>query len=212
MSLIIFLKIFSVCLLGAMSPGPSMVVVINNAIFKNRYHGILASLGHGIGIGIYALFAVLGIGLVIKTNLFVFSVIKIVSIIFLIYLGFKSITNQDELDFDKRELKDGITSFFQGLSISLLNPKIFIWFIAIYSQFMSIENDIILNTYLILTAGIVDATWYIILTLLVTSSVALRFIKSKSFLLQTFVGYVFILIGLLLLTQFLLENFHLLIS
>ena len=212
MSLIIFLKIFSVCLLGAMSPGPSMVVVINNAIFKNRYHGILTSLGHGIGIGIYALFAVLGIGLVIKTNLFAFSVIKIISIIFLIYLGFKSITNQDELDFDKKVLKDGITSFFQGLSISLLNPKIFIWFVAIYSQFMSIENDIILNTYLILTAGIVDATWYIILTLLVTSSLALRFIKSKSFLLQTFVGYVFILIGLLLLTQFLLENFHLLIS
>lgn len=212
MSLIIFLKIFSVCLLGAMSPGPSMVVVINNAIFKNRYHGILTSLGHGIGIGIYALFAVLGIGLVIKTNLFVFSVIKIVSIIFLIYLGFKSITNQDKLDFDKKDLRDGITSFFQGLSISVLNPKIFIWFVAIYSQFMSIENDIILNTYLILTAGIVDATWYIILTLLVTSSVALRFIKSKSFLLQTFVGYVFILIGLLLLTQFLLENFHLLMS
>lgn len=212
MSLIIFLKIFTVCLLGAMSPGPSMVVVINNAIFKNRYHGILTSLGHGIGIGIYALFAVLGIGLVIKTNLFVFSVIKIVSIIFLIYLGFKSITNQDELDFDKKVLKDGITSFFQGLSISLLNPKIFIWFVAIYSQFMSIENDIILNTYLILTAGIVDATWYIILTLLVTSSLALRFIKSKSFLLQTFVGYVFILIGLLLLTQFLLENFHLIMS
>ena len=212
MSLIIFLKIFSVCLLGAMSPGPSMVVVVNNAIFKNRYHGILTSLGHGIGIGIYALFAVLGIGLVIKTNLFVFSVIKIISIIFLIYLGFKSITNQDKLDFDKKDLRDGITSFFQGLSISLLNPKIFIWFIAIYSQFMSIENDIILNTYLILTAGIVDATWYIILTLLVTSSLALKFIKSKSFLLQKFVGYVFILIGLLLLTQFLLENFHLLIS
>ena len=36
MSLLIFLKIFAVCLLGAMSPGPSMVVVINNAIFKNR--------------------------------------------------------------------------------------------------------------------------------------------------------------------------------
>ena len=40
MSEIIFLKIFIVCLLGAISPGPSMVVVINNAIFKNRFHGI----------------------------------------------------------------------------------------------------------------------------------------------------------------------------
>ena len=76
MSLLIFLKIFTVCLLGAMSPGPSMVVVINNAVFKNRFHGILTSLGHGIGIGVYALFAVLGVALIIKTNLFVFNIIK----------------------------------------------------------------------------------------------------------------------------------------
>ena len=71
MSLLFFLKIFS-CLLGAMSPGPSMVVVINNAIFKSKYHGILTSLGHGVGIGIYALFAVLGIALLLKQT-FMFS-------------------------------------------------------------------------------------------------------------------------------------------
>ena len=69
MSLFVFIQIFFVCLLGAMSPGPSMVVVINNAIFKNRYHGILTSIGHGLGITIYAIFAVIGIGLIIKTNI-----------------------------------------------------------------------------------------------------------------------------------------------
>ena len=72
MSFLIFSQIFFVCLLGAMSPGPSMVVVINNAVFKNRYHGILTSIGHGVGITIYATFAVIGIGLIIKTNLFFF--------------------------------------------------------------------------------------------------------------------------------------------
>ena len=102
MSTITFLQIFFVCLLGAMSPGPSMVVVINNALFKNRYHGILTSLGHGIGIGIYALFAVLGIGIVIETNLFLFNGIKILSVIFLIYLGIKSIINNTKLDFYKK--------------------------------------------------------------------------------------------------------------
>ena len=201
MSEIIFLKIFIVCLLGAISPGPSMVVVINNAIFKNRFHGILTSLGHGIGIGIYALFAVLGIALIIKTNIFIFNGLKLISIIFLIYLGYKSITNQNNLNFDELDLKSGIESFFQGLSISLLNPKIFIWFVAIYSQFMSIENDLIFNIYLILTAGIVDTTWYIVLTFLVTSNVALEFIKSKSKILQKIVGVVFLLIGLFLLFQ-----------
>ena len=73
-----------------MSPGPSMVVVVNNAIFKNKFNGILTAFGHGIGIGIYALFAVLGISLVIETNLMVFNTIKILSIIFLLYLGIQS--------------------------------------------------------------------------------------------------------------------------
>ena len=204
MSLLIFLKIFAVCLLGAMSPGPSMVVVINNAIFKNRLNGILTSIGHGVGIGIYALFAVLGIALIIKTNLYVFNIIKFLSIIFLVYLGVNLIINDDKLEFDGKDMNSGFTSFLQGLSISLLNPKIFIWFVAIYSQFMSMDNDMIFNTILILTASIVDAIWYVILTLLVTTNIALDFIKDKSVLLQKFVGSVFIIIGALLLIELLI--------
>ncbi len=203
MSLLIFLKIFAVCLLGAMSPGPSMVVVINNAIFKNRLNGILTSIGHGIGIGIYALFAVLGIALIIKTNLYVFNVIKFLSIIFLVYLGVRLIISKDKLEFDAKDINSGFTSFLQGLSISLLNPKIFICFVSIYSQFMSIDNDMFFNTILILTASIVDAIWYVILTLLVTTNIALDFVKDKSVLLQKFVGSVFIIIGLLLLIDIL---------
>ena len=205
MSAITFLQIFLVCLLGAMSPGPSMAVVINNAIFKNRYHGILTSVGHGIGIGIYALFAVLGIGMVIKTNLFLFNGIKILSVIFLIYLGIKSIINKTKLDFDKKiSTKGGATSFLQGFSISILNPKIFIWFIAIYSQFMSIDNDIIYNSYLVLTAGIVDAIWYIVLTLLVTSNLVLEYVKKNIVMFQRFLGVIFIALGLVLLSQILI--------
>mgnify|MGYP001165565210 CR=1 FL=1 len=205
MSTVTFLQIFFACLLGAMSPGPSMVVVINNAIFKNRYHGILTSIGHGIGIGIYALFAILGIGIVIETNLFLFNGIKFLSVIFLIYLGIKSIINKNKLDFDKKNYaKEGLTSFLQGFSISILNPKILIWFVAIYSQFMSIDNDIIFNSYLVLTAGIVDATWYIVLTLLVTSNLALDFVKNKIAILQRFLGFIFILLGLMILSQILI--------
>ena len=205
MSTVTFLQIFFACLLGAMSPGPSMVVVINNAIFKNRYHGILTSIGHGIGIGIYALFAVLGIGIVMETNLFLFNGMKFLSVIFLIYLGVKSIINKTELDFDKKNnAKEGVTSFLQGFSISILNPKIFIWFVAIYSQFMSLDNDIMFNSYLVLTAGIVDAAWYIFLTLLVTSNLALEFVKNKIANLQRFLGIIFIALGLALLSQILI--------
>ena len=198
MSLFNFFQIFFVSLLGAMSPGPSMVVVINNAIFKNRYNGILTSIGHGIGIGIYAFFAVVGVGLIIKTNIIIFNGIKIISIFFLIYMGIKSLLSKKNLDFGEGNKKNGLSSFMQGFIISILNPKIFIWFVAIYSQFMSLDNDFVFNSYLVFTASIVDATWYIFLTFIVTSDIVLRFLKNKNLLIHKIIGVLFIIISAIL--------------
>ena len=196
MTLITFAQVFMICLLGAMSPGPSMAVVINNAIFKGRYNGILTAIGHGTGITVYATFAVLGLGLIIKTNIFIFNGLKILSIIFLIFLGLKSILNKEKLNLDKKELKENTISFLEGFSISILNPKILIWFIAIYSQFMSSNNQLIFNFYLISIAGMVDACWYIILTLAVTTDSALSFFNKKISIIQKIQGYFFITLGL----------------
>ena len=198
MTLITFAQVFMVCLLGAMSPGPSMAVVINNAIFKGRYNGILTAIGHGIGIAIYATFAVLGLGLIIKTNVFIFNGLKILSIIFLILIGLRSILNKEKLNLEKKTIKDKTISFLQGFSISIFNPKIFVWFVAIYSQFMSIENKFIFNVYLISIAGIVDACWYIILTFAVTTASTLKLFQTNLNIIQKIQGFFFIALGLLL--------------
>ena len=198
MTILLFAKITIVCLLGAMSPGPSMVVVINNAIYKNRINGILTAIGHGFGIGIYAFFAVLGIGLIIKTNLFLFNTIKILSIFFLFYLGFQAIFSNPKMNFEKNAIKFGVKSFLEGFAISILNPKILIWFLAIYSQFMSASNDYILNISLILIASSVDALWYILLVKLVTAKGVLEKLKSNLQLIQKLIGYIFITISIFL--------------
>ena len=198
MTVILFTQIVFVCLLGAMSPGPSMVVVVNNAIFKNKFNGILTAFGHGFGIGIYALFAVLGISLIIETNLMVFNTIKILSIIFLLYLGIQSFFKETALNFDQNKMEGGGISFLEGLSIAMLNPKIFIWFIAIYSQFISIKNDIFLNISLILIASLVDALWYVFLVNLVTYRSVLNLIKNKIKQIQKSIGVLFITISIIL--------------
>ena len=204
MTFIVFGQVFIVCLLGVMSPGPSMAVVIHNAIFKGRYNGILTSIGHGIGITIYATFAVLGLGLIIETNIFIFNSLKILSIIFLIIIGMKSILKKEKLDFEKKHVKEKTISFLQGFTISILNPKILVWFIAIYSQFMSANNELIFNVYLVSIAGIIDACWYIILTLAVTTASALNFFQTKLKLIQKIQGIFLIGIGLGLLINLLL--------
>lgn len=199
MTFFLLIQIVFVCLLGAMSPGPSMMVVINNAIFKNKFNGILTALGHGFGIGIYALFAVIGVGIVIETNILIFNSLKILSVIFLLYLGIQSIIKKNQINFEDTNIKFGIESFFQGFTISILNPKILIWFIAIYSQFMSLNNDIYFNLSLVLIASIVDALWYLLLVNVVTSKGILELLKNKSYLIQRIVGCLFIVISIFLL-------------
>ena len=199
MTVLLFFQIVFVCLLGAMSPGPSMMVVINNAIFKNKLNGILTALGHGLGIGIYALFAVIGIGLIIKSNLMIFNGLKILSIIFLFYLGVQAIIKTNQVELSEIDVKDGIQSFFQGLTISILNPKILIWFLAIYSQFMSLNNDKFFNLSLILIASVVDALWYLLLVNLVTSKSVFELLRNKSYLIQKIVGCLFIILSIILL-------------
>ena len=204
MTLITFIQVFTVCLLGAMSPGPSMAVVIHNAIFKGRYNGILTSLGHGIGIAIYASFAVLGLGLIIENNIFIFKGLKILSIIFLIFIGMKSVLTKENISIEKKNIRENTISFLQGFSISILNPKILIWFIAIYSQFMSTNNELLFNIYLVSIAGIIDACWYMILSIAVTTRSALSFFQKKIILFQKIQGFFFLALGLGLLLNLLI--------
>ena len=206
MTFVTFAQVFTVCLLGAMSPGPSMAVVINNAIFKGRYNGVLTSLGHSVGITIYATFAVLGLGLIIQTNIFIFNTLKILSIIFLIFIGIKSILIKGKINL-KKNIKENTVSFLQGFSIAILNPKILVWFMAIYSQFVSSNNDLKFNIFLVSIAGIVDAFWYMILTFAVTTDVTLKLLQTKANFLQKFQGFFFIALGFGLLSNFFYKNF-----
>ena len=73
-----------------------------------------------------------------------------------------------------------------------------VWFIAIYSQFMSINNELIFNIYLVSIAGIVDAFWYVFLTLIVTTKSTLNFFQTKILLIKKIQGFLFIAIGLAL--------------
>ena len=66
-------QLFIICLLGAMSPGPSLALIINNTIKINRFNGIITSIGHGLGVAIYALLAVLGLDILIKSYYNIFN-------------------------------------------------------------------------------------------------------------------------------------------
>ena len=64
-----WIQFASICIVGAMSPGPSMALIIRNSIKYGRVSGLLSSIGHAIGIGIYAAISVVGLQSVSYTHL-----------------------------------------------------------------------------------------------------------------------------------------------
>ena len=76
-----------VCLLGAMSPGPSLALIIRNSINFNRMSGIIASIAHGLGICVYATVTVIVLEFILRNSETIFFFIQICGSLFLIILG-----------------------------------------------------------------------------------------------------------------------------
>ena len=183
-----------VCLLGAMSPGPSLALIIRNSINFNRMSGILAAIAHGLGICVYATVTVIILEFILKNSETIFFVIQICGSLFLIILGFIFIFKKD----NENQIKDyqiHYNSFAQGFIIAIINPKILIWFTAIYSQFIDINASLINKTILVLTPSIIDAIWYSLVAILVTGYGLKEILNKRKFIIQKIIGVLLILIA-----------------
>ena len=184
-----------------MSPGPSLALVIRNSTKFSRIAGLMTAIGHGLGMGIYAVFAVTGLVIVITTNVYLFQLIQILGICFLLYFGIQFILQKsNEIIIDDNQ--KNINSFIQGFSISILNPKILIWFAAIFSQFVSVNGTFTSNSILVLTASIIDCIWYVIVALVVTSYGLNNFFQKRIDIIQKVSGFILVLIGIILIIDF----------
>jgi threonine/homoserine/homoserine lactone efflux protein len=187
----------SICIVGAMSPGPSMTLIIRNSIKYGRVSGLLSSVGHAIGIGIYASISVVGLQIILINNIFVFNTIQFCGSIFLLILGILFLKNSGE----KLSLEDdqkNLNSFIQGFAISILNPKILIWFTAIFSQFIEASSTSMTKLTMVFMASSIDGIWYIIVTIVVTGFGLKQFLENNTKTIQNISGIVLIFISLII--------------
>ena len=201
MTLIFWFQFAAVCIAGAMSPGPSLALIIRNSTKYNRLGGIMSALGHGLGMGVYAVFAVTGLSIIILTNIYIFKSIQIVGIIFLFIYGILFIFQKNEkINIDDSQNK--LNSFLQGFSISILNPKILIFFSAVFSQFVKSDSTFLTNSTLVITASAIDCIWYILVAIIVTSYGLKDFFKNRINAIQKISGTVLVIISILLIIDF----------
>ena len=165
--------VFTACLFGAMSPGPSLAVVINHTLATGRLAGSYAAISHGIGIGIYALITAFGLSAVIEQNPVIFETTQFLGSLFLLYLGVKLIFASkkiEEIGLASVPSSSNMLAIRDGLGIALINPKILLFFTALFSQFVQIESSFVDKIILAIIAGGVDTLWYLLVVTIVSRS------------------------------------------
>ena len=184
-----------ICASGAISPGPSLAVVIRNTIEGGRTQGILTGIGHGLGLTMYAYIAVMGLSSLIVGNQSFFVFIQILGALWLTYIGYLMIqSSSSSLPFEKK--KSFSKGFLEGFMISFLNPKILVFFAAVFSQFMKEDMTTVDKTVIIAIAGIIDTLWYVLVAAALAKSSLLVKLKANSSLIDKIGGSILIGISL----------------
>ena len=183
-----------VCAMGAISPGPSLAVVIRNTISGGRAQGVMTGIGHGIGLGIYAFIAVMGLTSVLFHNENTFLILQWAGAIFLIWIAFNMITNKTS-ESSRTYDGSGRRGFIEGFMIAFLNPKILVFFMAIFSQFINNDISNIDRIIVAVLAGIIDTFWYVMVALILAGTSFIDKIRMNAKKIDRSIGVILILVA-----------------
>ena len=122
----------------AISPGPDNIFVLTQSIVNGRKFGIATVLGLMTGCIIHTTLIAFGVSEIIRTNENVFFIIKLFGAAYLLYLSYKVFKSDAKIAFSTEnvEKKSTFELFKTGFWMNILNPKVTIFFLAFFPQFL----------------------------------------------------------------------------
>ncbi|WP_416065160.1 LysE family translocator [Rhizobium sp. ZK1] len=167
-SLGIFISIISALMIGAMSPGPSFVMVSRIAVSRSRFDGLAAALGMGIGGVVFATLALAGLTALLSQFEWLYLVLKIAGGAYLLYIAFAIWKGAREplsfsADIAARSMPS--RSFTSALLTQLSNPKTIVVYASLFAALLPKAVPVELMLALPLGVFAVEAGWYAIVAL-----------------------------------------------
>ena len=195
-----WLSLALVCLLGAMSPGPSLAVVVRHSLAGGSRAGIVCAISHAFGIFLWAAMMVSGLGVLVLSSPDIFFALRVAGAAFLFYLGWQAIRvrpTEPEAGSGSSAPGDYAGSpAREGFLIALSNPKVAVFFAALFSQFISPTAPQAEQWIIASTAATIDALWYVVVSVLLTRAAVLQWFQERSGLLNRIFGVILITLSL----------------
>lgn len=150
----------------AFSPGPDNIFVLTQSIVNGKKYGLATVVGLMTGCIIHTTLVAFGVSEVIKQNPNLFFIIKLFGAAYLLYLAYQVYKSDAKIAFstDNVEKKSTFELFKKGFWMNVLNPKVTIFFLAFFPQFLfsdtisTVIQFYVLGGLFILTSFIIFST------------------------------------------------------
>ena len=162
---------------GAMSPGPSFVMVARTAV-TSRADGLAAALGMGAGGLVFAIAALAGLQAAFLAVPALYLAIKGLGGAYLVYLGWRIwrgarqplAVMQEAGDSPQHLQGRGRRTFLLGLATQVSNPKTAVVYASIFAAFLPREVPLVLALAVPVVIFCIETGWYSIVALALSSA------------------------------------------
>lgn len=194
-----FIEVIVVALLAGMSPGPDFFLIMKNSLGYGRKVGIASALGIAAALAIHATYTILGLAIIIQNFHYVFLAIQLLGAIYLAYLGictllstFTSVKFELENIVELPNHKSLFQGFLNGFLCNILNLKAFVFFLSIFSQFMTPGTSHCVECIYGFEVVLVIGAWFVILSSLISTNVFQSIFRKCRIWLERFFGMILI--------------------
>jgi threonine/homoserine/homoserine lactone efflux protein len=148
------------------TPGAGTAMVVRSAVRGGPRRALVTTIGNSIGVLAWGCFAAVGIAAIVATSAEAFTAIKLVGAVVLLILGLQSLRGRRAAE--TVAAPEGGAPLRDGLVTSLANPKLAVFFAALFPQVVP-DGASVLVSALLMAAMIVafDLVWYSALAYLV---------------------------------------------
>ncbi len=152
-----------------LTPGNDTIFILTKSIGQGKKAGIVSALGIGTGSIIHTILAAFGLSIIIAKSILLFNIIKYAGAVYLLYIGFKMLTDKNQLNTDTtttgNKSADYLKIYRDGIFTNVLNPKVALFFIAFLPQFIdpTLKNTVLPFITLGITFITTGTIWCLIL-------------------------------------------------
>lgn len=206
MNFSIIFYVLAIDFLAILSPGPDFFMVLKNSITITRKAGIYTTLGIATGSTFVFAAAFLGVGVVITSSHWVFTIVKLTGAAYLTFVGIRSIfykgkISEPQLVYNQYDKLHLFSYYKLGLICNLTNPKAWLFIVSIAAYALQYKVGLVDIITIVLGSGAITIMWFSVVSFIFGNFLVRKMFYQRQRIINIVFGLILLYVALQIMTM-----------